>query len=205
MGWSSLDGLEEWCNEGHNPYSFKLEHNYDIDGKTLSTFGDIIGLFKKEIEIRNENNMLEDIFINQKEKYLGKLKITLNKLKGRSFYTNVEKFELTINKIFEEIIKRDFVHVKVKVVEVDNKSIEIVIVQESSEAGRSAKEMLDEVENGDFKMLKDNLKNLCDWSIESSHEDENYRVNYLRESNIKEIEKLNYKPEGFTHKLRFYK
>jgi len=64
--------------------------------------------------------------------------------------------------------------------------------------------MLEEIRNGDFAGIKDNLTNLCDWSIESSFEDENYRVNYLKPSSIKEIEKLEYKPQGFTHILRFY-
>ena len=44
----------------------------------------------------------------------------------------------------------------------------------------------------------------CDWSIESDFEDTSYRVNYLKSSNVKDIEKLEYKPSGFTHILRFY-
>ncbi len=205
IGWSSLNGLEEWCNEGNSPFDFKLEKAYEFDSKTISTFGDVISLFKREIEIRNENNMLSNIFIQQKKKLGRKFKIDLIKLEGRTFYTDVEKFQLAIKKIFEEIKKRNFFNIKVEVIEPNSESIEIVITQLDSKAGKSAYDMLKEVEDGDFGMLKENLKNLCDWSIESSYEGENYRVNYLRQSSIKEIEKLDYKPNGFTHILRFYK
>lgn len=66
--------------------------------------------------------------------------------------------------------------------------------------------MLTEVRDGDWKELAKSLKNLCDWSVESSCENEDYRVNYLRSnSKLSEIETLDYKPEGFTHILRFYR
>ncbi len=66
--------------------------------------------------------------------------------------------------------------------------------------------MLEAAGDGDFGDIKEWLTNLCDWSIESSFEDKNYRVNYLRsDQNIAEIELLDYIPKGFTHILRFYK
>jgi len=206
IGWSSLVGLEEWCNNGNSPFNFQLNESYKVDGKTILTFGDVIVLFKREIEIRNENNMLENIFMQEKKKLGREFKVELIKLKGRSFYTDVEKFRYAIEKIFEEIQKREeFKNIKVEVVEPKSEYMELKITQLTSTANRSAKDMLNEVKDGDFKMLKDNLKNLCDWSIESSYEDKGYRVNYLRDSNSKEIEKLNDIPQGFTHILRFYK
>ena len=206
IGWSSLVGLEEWCNNGNSPFNFKLNESYKVDGKTILTFGDVIVLFKREIEIRNENNMLENIFMQEKKKLGREFKVELIKLKGRSFYTDVEKFRYAIEKIFEEIQKREeFKNIKVEVVEPKSEYMELKITQLTSTSNRSPKEMLNEVKDGDFKMLKDNLQNLCDWSIESSYEDKGYRVNYLRDSNSKEIEKLNDIPQGFTNILRFYK
>lgn len=198
--------MEDWCNEGNNPFEFKLPNSYEVDGKTITTFGEIINLFKREIEIRNENNMLESIFLEHQKKLGRKFSIELIKLKGRTFYTDVEKFRDSINRIFEEIKKRDKDYeIVVEVVEADSESIELKITQLNSFSNRSAKEMLEEVEDGDFKILKENLLNLCDWSVESRNEQESYRVNYLKSSNINEIEKLSNDIDGFTHILRFYK
>ncbi len=199
VGWSSIDGLEEWCNDGHNPFDF------EINKKNITTFGEAIAVFKREIEIRNENNMLENIFLKQKKNLGKKFMVDLIKLKGRSFYTDVEFFENFLDIIFHEIKKRDdFKQVTVEVFEAKAEYIEIKIIHFGSEAGRSAQEMLTEAESGDWNTLKEKVKNLCDWSIESSHEDESYRINYLKEGTVNEIEPLSYKPEGFTHILRFY-
>ncbi len=206
IGWSSLEGLEAWCNEGNNPFEFRLKESYEVDNKTITTFGEIINLFKREIEIRNENNMLESIFLEYQKKLGRKFSVDLIKLKGRTFYTDVEKFQESVGRIFEEIKKRNDAHkIRIEVVEPNAEFIELKITQLNSFANRSAKEMLEEVDDGDFKILKENLINLCDWSIESSYEKESYRVNYLRSSNIQEIEKLNSTVDGFTHILRFYK
>lgn len=53
--------------------------------------------------------------------------------------------------------------------------------------------------------IVENLKNLCDYSIESSHENNYFRVNFLHTNNVKDIEILSEKSKGFTHILRFYK
>lgn len=205
IGWSSLEGLEEWCNEGNSPFDFKLPKPYEIDNKTITTFGEVINLFKREIEIRNENNMLERIFLEEQEKLGGEFGVDLIKLKGRTFYTDVEKFQESIGRIFEEIRKRNAYEICIEVVEPNAEFIELKITQLNSSANRSSKEMLNKVDDGDFKILKENLTNLCDWSIESSNKQESYRVNYLRSSNVKEIEKLSYDVDRFTHILRFHK
>jgi len=205
IGWSSLEGLETWCNEGNNPFDFQLSKSYEINSKTITTFGEIINLFKREIEIRNENNMLESIFLEHQKKLGRKFSVELIKLKGRTFYTDVEKLQDAIGRIFEEIKKRDAYEIHIEVVEPNSESIELKIKQLNSSANRSSKEMLKEVNDGDFKIIKENLTNLCDWSIETNYEQGSYRVNYLRMSNIHEIEKPSNSVDGFTHILRFYK
>jgi len=206
VGWSSLDGLEEWCNEGRNPFDFELKESIEVDNQTIATFGEVITLFKKEIEIRNDSNMLENIFLAQKRKLGRAFKMELIKLKGRSFYTDVESFQNAIDRLFQEIQKRkEHKSIKVEVIEPDAQSIEIVITQIGSKANRDIKEMVDEVEDGDFKMLKETLTNLCDWSIESDSENGGYRVNYLSESTKQKSEKLLDTPNGFKYILRFYK
>ena len=109
IGWSSLDGLREWCDEGNEPFSFQLEKSYQIEGKTITSFGEVINIFKQEIQIRNENNILEKIFRSKKKELLyecsGVFEIETLKIKGKSFYTDVEKFKNVIDRIFSEIKK----------------------------------------------------------------------------------------------------
>ena len=101
--------------------------------------------------------------------------------------------------------REDFKNIEVTTTELDDRSIEIKIIQIDSFANKNANDMFEEVNNGDFADIKESLKNLCDWSIESSFEDENFRVNFLHSNNVKDIEILETKPLGFTHILRFYK
>jgi hypothetical protein len=172
--------------------------------KTIATFGDVIQLFKREIEIRNDNNMLESIFHSEQKKLGRKFNIELIKLEGKTFYTDVSKFKEAISKIFEEIRKRDdFSNVIVQMNEPDLESYELKIIHLDSFPNRSAKDMSKEINDGDFKMIKENLQNLCDWSIESNYADKAYRVNYFDEKN--KTEELEDKCLGFTHVLRFYK
>ena len=207
IGWSSLKGLELWCNAGNNPFEFKLPKEYEVKGKTITTFGEVIALFKREIEVRNENNMLEEIFLEEKQKLGRKFRVELVNLKGKSFYTDIERFKNVIERIFNEMKKRQaFSNIEVKCINKNKKFIELQIIQIDSKSGRNAKEMLEEVNDGDWKILKENLANLCDWSIESSSEDKGgYRINYLQSFLSKEIEELDKAPKGFTHILRFYR
>ncbi len=206
IGWSSLDGLEQWCNDEKDPFEFKLKEPYIVKEKHIDNFGEIINIFKREIEIRNENSMLESLFIKQKKKLGRKFKTELIKLKGKTFYTDVDSFNNALDKIFSEIKKREHFQVKAEATEeVNGKYVDIKIIQIDSYADRNSKDMLAEVENGDFQGIKESLTNLCDWSIESSYENENYRINYLRsDRSIDEIEILGQKPIGFTYILRFY-
>ena len=202
IGWSSLEGLKEHCNSGNNPFDFKLPKPIFIGRKQLSTFGEVINLFKQEIEIRAEFKNLEQIFLSQNIQ----LDLSSAKLNTRQFYTDTQKFSSVLIKIFDEMKKReDFKNIEVSTTELDDRSIEIKIIQIDSFANKNANDMFEEVNNGDFADIKESLKNLCDWSIESSFEDENFRVNFLHSNNVKDIEPLETKPLGFTHILRFYK
>lgn len=212
IGWSSLDGLEEWCNNGNDPFKFKLKEQYKIENKTITTFGEIINLFKQEIQIRNENNVLENIFIDIEEKldneFDGIFTIETIKLKGKSFFTDIQQFKNALDRIFTEIKKRpSFGKIKIEISEDENdKYIDLRIIQIGSKANRSSRDILNMSNGGDSLVLKETLINLCDWSIESSNGNENYRINFLKSDDITpDIEALSYTPEGFTHIMRFYK
>ncbi|WP_121628765.1 ankyrin repeat domain-containing protein [Poseidonibacter antarcticus] len=194
LGWSSMDGLKNWCNAGNKPFDFK-------------DFKEIVNVFKRKIEIRKDT-MLEDIFIQERKKLGRKYKVELIKLKGVTFYTDTEKLINVIKTIFSqmhEVERHEYTNIIVEVLGDSTKEfIELKIMQLGAQAGSDAYVMLEEVQNGDFAGIKENLNNLCDWSIESSYEDKNYRVNYLTSNTSETIEELNYKPNGFTHILRFY-
>lgn len=79
------------------------------------------------------------------------------------------------------------------------------IIQIGSQSNQSSQDMLHH-HGADTSIIKKELTNLCDWSIESSSDTENYRINYLKSNTtLEDIEPLDYKPEGYTHIMRFYK
>lgn len=208
VGWSSLEGLAKWCDSDKNPFDFKLDSSIIVKGQQIDTFGKVINLFKKEIEIRKEGDILENLFIEQEDRLDLYFDVECIKLKGKKFYTNTEYLKKSLTRIFDIIKKYGDIE-KLFEIEVkceENEYIDIVILHVDSESNTSVSEMLKAKDRGDFQELNKTFENLCDWSIESSYEDENYRVNYLRsDSSVKEIEKLDYKPKGFTYRLRFYK
>ena len=210
IGWSSLDGLEEWCNSGNKPFDFRLPKSYKVENKTISTFREVINIFKKEIQIRNEQEHLENIFIDFEEKLHkksnGVFNIETEKLLGKTFYTDVAIFKDVLNRIFSEIQKREeYPDIVVEAKNDNEKSFDLYITQIGSFANQSAKDMLKKQEGGDSSIIKEQLTNFCDWSIESCNDDDCYRVNYLTSENKQEIEEPSEKPLGFTHILRFYK
>jgi len=202
IGWQTIETLKKWCDEGKSPFDFELQTPITVEDKKLRLFKDVIELFKKEIQIRNENNHLENIFLKQQKKLGKDFKVELIKLQGKEFYTDVEKFENSIERIFDAIkIRKEHNKVTIKIEEPDNETIEIIITQHGSCSYKSSEDMLRAVEGGDLNILKENLTNLCEWSIEDSYEDEGFRVNCFSD----EIELLDKTPDGFTHILRFYK
>jgi len=209
LGWSNLDGLKEYCNNGGKPFEFVLKKTINLEDETITTFKELVNRFKRKIEVRNDGNMLKYIFVNfrkELKKEAIKLKICQS-LEGVDFYTDVEKFQSALGLIFDGIIDKkdnsDTVEIKLK--KPHPEYIEIYIIHQNSSSNRTKEEMREEINDGDFKEIKENLTNLCDWSIEDSFEEKSYRVNYLKSNNIKDTEDLNYKPDGFTHLLRFYK
>lgn len=216
IGWSSLDGLDEWCDNGNDPFKYRLPTVYKIEDKTITTFGQIIELFKHEVQFRNQHyvldkeDMLDELFLDIEEKLLSESFEEINyiNLEQKEFYTDVEKFKEAIGLIFKEIKNQSNQSKKIKIEVIQDDSIpcyDIKITHIGSKSGQSSKDMLEKITGGDSLKIKDALKSICDWSIESSYKEENYRINCLNSNNIGERESLSYEPEGFTHILRFYK
>lgn len=212
IGWSSIEGLQEHCDSGENPFSFILPKSisYKNGFKTIkiTTFEEIINLFKQEIEIRENLKNFSTLFVNQQKKLHENFNLDLSGAKvGRQFYTDVEKFSNVIDKIFTDMgTRNDYPVIEISTNELNDRSIELRITQINSTSSRRSVELIERAKlAGDISEIKNALINLCDWSIESSCNDEYFRVNFLHSNNVKDIELLETKPKGFTHILRFYK
>jgi len=209
VGWSSLDGLEKWCDEGNSAFKFQLPKTYHIDGKDIKLFGDAIKLFKREVQIRREENDLETFFTKKERELYRECKFRIEKikLKGKQFYTDTESFINALNIIFSQFKDyKEYTTITAETVEYENELfMDLKITQQNSFSNKSAQQLLKKVESGDFASIKKNLKNLCDWSVESSYEGKRFRVNYLKSKNIQDIEeRLEGQAQGFTHIMRFY-
>ena len=206
MGWSSLEKLKEHCDSGKKPCNYKLPKPILLDRTTsLTTFGDVIKLFKQEIEIRRDFGNLNAIFENIQSEIGNEFVLSTQKLE-RQFYTDVEMFTRALDKIFDGIKKHsDYKEVEVSTTEFDDGSIELKIIHLNSFSSINAVDLFKESLDGDFADIREVLKNLCDWSVEGSFEDNHFRINYLKSNNVKDIVELDDKPIGFTHILKFYK
>ncbi len=206
IGWSSLEGLQEHCDSGKKPCNYKLPKPVLLDRTTpITTFGDVIKLFKQEIEIRRDFGNLNTIFENIQYE-MGKDTILKTQKLERQYYTDMEMFTNALDKIFDGIKKHsNHKEVEVTTTESDDGIIELKITQMNSLSTLNVKDLFAEVEDGDFADIKKTLTNLCDWSVEGHFEDNSFRINYLKSNNVKDIVELDYKPIGFTHFLKFYK
>ena len=207
IGWLNLNGLKEYCDSGKNAFNFQLQESIIVDNKEISTFGEIIDLFKQEIEMRIDFKNLETFFGEKQEDLLDEdfnIDISDSKLL-RQFYTDTQKFTDAVSRIFNEIKKRKYKNIELITRELEDRSIEIIITQIGSVADKNVKTLLEDVNDGDFADIKKALTNLCDWSVESICEDGSFRINYLHSNNVKDIEQLETEVKGFTHILRFYR
>ncbi|HEX8378785.1 MAG TPA: reverse transcriptase family protein [Pedobacter sp.] len=209
-GWRSPQ-LQDWCfkNPEKSPFYFPIpeEDVVTIDGIKINYFYNVTEVFKRQIEIREENNHLYNLFLELRKDILGyDFKLEQVNTKGQTFYTDVQWFRSALEKIFESIRSRpNFPNIKISVVSTDN-DIEIKIVHIGSSCSRDVKHpRITSPVSGDFNSILNELKNLCDWSIESKFADgKYYRVNYLTsEESTQAILSTDY-CDGFTHILKFY-
>lgn len=220
IGWSSLDGLKEWCDSGEKAFDFKLKEPIILDEKELINWKDVVELFKKEIEIRNDDAMLYEFFVEKRKKIRKDTNrlfsielISEDDFKNKEFYTDVEEFSNAVDTILEMMThnkRKEYTKIKVSVIDGsktvgENNFLDIRITQMGSFADRDAKSLKKVVSGGDFDKIKTNLQNLCNWSIENSHNGKTFRVDYLESSSMGDFETLDYNVEGFTHILRFKK
>jgi hypothetical protein len=173
----------------------------------FENFDKEIERFKNTIEIRTERDYLEEIFLDIEEHMTSEHQITTKGLKGKQFYTDVDRFKLALKKVFHEIEKREqYPNIEVIAKNETGEYVDIFITHIDSFASISCKELLKEAEDGDFADIKNLLQNLCDWSVQNYYEQKSCEVNYLTsDKHTKDISVIDSKPKGFTHRLRFYR
>jgi len=210
IGWRSLKGLRKWVNDGNEPWDFPLESQITINDVTISRFGEVIKLFKAEIE--TTENILQDIFLAQKTRLGRKFKINIsNNLEGEKIYTDVSKFQNAITEIFKEIEK--YAHINnLYEIEVElhkpasssSEYIELHIIHIDSESTRDADESLKRVQTkGDIVETYKLLTNLCDWEIKANYKGTPFKIDCFNLNDLTLEDESNV--QGYTHIMRFYK
>lgn len=211
FGWSSPELLEACKNDiSLNPEDFILPEKYQIQryGKTLQKFKHIIDVFKNEIEIRDENSALLNLILQKHDQYLISFSAPyVTNLENKTFYTDIQWLGKALDIIFEGIQKYpQHPIVEYAVTESNNDRLILTILHRNSfKNGLSIHDDKLSLKCGDFSTIKDKLRNLCDWCIESEFTEGAYRINYLVSDNeIPAYEKI-MSAEGFKHILTFYK
>jgi len=230
LGWQYPDVMKTWCNEHYDqkgkdaelPFSMQLpaeiRPSKPITGKTIISFEDVVNIFKKEIEFRDN-----DLFVAIKgaiRKELNEYDININELenlKGCSFYTNTEYVIKAITRIFWMIKLRSESN-RVQITcnySKDTYEYDLQIIHFNSFSDKEfghPKLMLKD-NSGDLSILRTTLQSLCDFSITSRFKDQNnnqvnarieYLYNGVEQNNWEpKIEKITESIEGFRFNLKF--
>jgi histidine kinase-like protein len=223
IGWQYPDVIAEWnkLNPGKSPFTMELPDDLKPDkpirGKTVKYFEDVVNLFKKEIEFRDNDLYIEikaaiaEIIPNhriEEEK--------LQSLRGVSFYTNTEYVVKAISRILQMIkSKSSSTDVSISCTfdsEQKEYALEILHHQSFSDRPKNDPKVLLKGDSGDMGILRTTLTSLCDFSIESRFKNEKreskfYRIDYLYDG----IEEKDWQPEiyeidnmeGFKFILKF--
>ncbi len=186
-----------------------------INGKVLSYFGDIIDIFKRCIEFR-DNDLYISIIRTFRSADHNIDKQCLESVKGRAIYTDTEQIKEALKIIAGNIFQRPmYPNLKISCdtsVDGKNKVLNLRILQVGSFSNRdiSHAKLKASSNEGDFYRIKVKLRNLCDFAVESKFrigdDIRHCRINYLSSNEkIEDIEYLdNEGCEGFTYILTFY-
>jgi hypothetical protein len=164
-----------------------------------------------------ENYGFLNIFLNIKENPDLQLTIDLNDLKKKrdfKIFTDVPSLKQAFISILKEINDRgvkENVRITLSEEKLNNKkTVALKIIHKDSTSKKSAEELANNIETngGRFNIIYDNLRSICDWSIDTKCIDEKrYKIDYLYpeiDNNKPHITLLEDPLEGFTYILRFY-
>ena len=188
-----------------------------IKKSTLSSFSDVVDIFKRCIEFRDDDLffMVRKVF---KKKGFNIDKNKMETLKGVVFYTYTEG----IKQVLEQIAGNIFLRPEHPDIEIcchkregqlrDEIILEILQIGSFSNKPITDEKVLGKNEDSTFHHIVKTLKNLCDFSVESTFRDKDdaikpFRINYLVSDEEKplfqEIPESDCK--GYKSILTFYK
>ena len=128
------------------------------------------------------------------------------------FFTDTYTLKETIKLILKDINEHCNSNINIKIQATDlGTQIEIKIIHLNSSSPKTAKVLEKTIEDngGNFKTIYNNLKSLCDWSINTiCNDSKGYHIDFLYpeiDNEKPHSRPIDDKIEGFTHILRFYK
>ena len=216
-----LDAMREWmkknpgCQPAEMPLSFFPEEHQPQgkENRSLKTFGDIIQLFKRAIEFRDDElyKMVYLRFMNSD--------ITLDpcieQLTSYQFFTSTYDVEQAVRLIAENIRQRKE-HKDVKIYidkEDDAVTLNILHVGSFSDASMDNPKLNLADEKGCMREIKSKLISLCDFYVESRFRSpdgnlKDYKIIYLKGKDPASSPVWEELPEGstkgFKYSLKFY-
>ncbi|MRJ11236.1 hypothetical protein EDL98_09135 [Ornithobacterium rhinotracheale] len=237
IGWQfpANSGLAEWAKQNYDksqksPFEFLLPEKFRpndlVKGKEILKFGDVVELFKHEIQFR-ENDLFKAI--RRKSNSMKDFNFKgIDSLKGVSFYTQTSSVIDAINKILEVCKSREFHPDLLFEKEIEKDYIVLKITQLNSNS--------DKILNtnnpgsflgGDLTSIASSLFNLADFSIISRFntqdgseknaeieilhgEYDTYSIKNPNQEYTLNRQKVQFKElddadiKGFTYKMKFY-
>lgn len=193
--------IKKWCME--NP-KLHPDTNPEISR-------DIIMPFKKSIEIRDGNDLIEAINYKLKKMFgpgiLEELNIDYTGVKRSTrFFTGVDQLMTGVAALFSPILKRKNISNKVKISSAlrdmnDRYVWQVTITHIGSHPEQEFSQSL--FNHGDLGTAKSRFTSLCDWEVAANFSDGTYAVPLLNAAGLVDITRQD-PVEGFTHKLIFY-
>jgi hypothetical protein len=209
IGWRSKE-LADWTKKhrSEDPFGFRLPSEIKVGRKQIQYFRQVVDLFKSEIEFRRDENGLRTTLRKIVAETLdGDFTCDYEPLQNISFYTDVENVSKAWKRVFTEIQKRPtFPRVELRSnVFADKDFITVEILQYDSNCSDIAvQDFLKESDDGDFKIIKDCLYSLCDWSVETNFAEGSCQVHFLSHHPLPWFEPLIESSIGFKHIFKFY-
>lgn len=216
--------LAKWMkdNPDNQPFSMPLSEFPPsirprvVNKRSLNSFNDVVEIFKHSIEFRDNDlySAVKRIFKN-KSFNINKEKLTT--LQGVTFYTHTQKVKYALETIAGNIFNRaEFPDIEISCNTTGGKTkssirLEILQVGSFSNKGIDEPKVIGEDPNGDLATIKNSLRNLCDFSVESVFKHNGkfcpLRINYLVSKKKKtpafeDISKDSCR--GFKYVLTFY-
>lgn len=235
IGWQYPGIIKDWTVENYDkktsatkktPFEMPISPEHiteeanqkyrELFGKEIRYFGDVVELFKREIEFREET---QDFYFEVKSlarQELGEFHIKgLETLKHLSFFTYTSAVLKSIRRIFRMIQTRTEhreVIIEGKKLR-DLNHIELRIIHKNSVSFKNSNHNKLTRPSGDLLEVIKNLISVCDFEIESKFIDGNYKIIYLGESNkityinnqleVSPTKQLLSDVQGFTYILKF--